>query len=683
MLQVNRMHWTGMWLTFLVISATKLLGQTWPCDAGLAGPYPCDGIDHLALVPLSTCSATGANDVWGWFDAETGREYALLGLNNGLAFIDVTDPFYPIYLGKLPTASSNSLWRDMKVYGHHVYVVSEAFAHGLQVFDLHVLREVTSTPETFLATATLNAFSDAHNLAVDEEAGRLYVVGGNLSGGGLLIFDLTDPAAPELVGMHEESGYVHDAVAFTYNGPDIEHLGAQIVACAHPTNWTLLDASDPGDVEVLSSGQHPSNGYTHQPLWLPSGKHLLIGDELDEQQYGFNTRTLWWNVADLDSVTFGGAHFGPTTASDHNQYADEVFVFQSNYTAGLRILQYQELEGLTLNEVAHFDVFPESNAVGFTGSWSNYAHLPSGNILVSSMTAGLHIVRPRWVEAAFSSVEVCQTDTAQLTVTIPKNLGIEYTIELVGQPPGVQVEGLPLTTYGVGSWTFPVTGVASALGAVELEVVVTGTEVPWTWREGVSVLVDGGDVWFRDLDGDGYGDPNHPAVLCSGEPGYASNGWDCYDQSAETYPGAPEMCDAHDNDCNGLIDDDLDVSPWYRDLDGDGYGNASIQIENCFCPSGFVGLAGDCDDYNPFVHPFAPGNQTGVDNNCDGELSEQEVNPCPGDFNFDDQVTVSDLLVILFDYACSNNCQADISGDGMVAMDDLLMFLSRFNTACN
>lgn len=655
-------------------------GQTFPCEGGMAGPFPCDGIDQLSSVSLDLVAASGANDVWGWSDEVTGKEYALLGVNNGLAFIDVTDAHYPVYLGKLPTASSASLWRDMKVYGHHVYVVSEAFAHGLQVFDLHALRDVDSTPEMFLADATLGDFSDAHNLAVDEEAGRLYVLGGNLAGGGLLVYDLSDPGMPQLVGMHAESGYVHDAVARTYTGPDPEYTGSHLVACAHPTRWTLLDASDPSDIVVVSEGNHPSNGYTHQPLWTPSGRHLLIGDELDEQQYGFNTRTLWWNLADLDAPGYGGAHFGPTPASDHNQYADSRFIYQSNYTAGLRILRYMESPGLALEELAHFDVHPASNAVGFTGSWSNF-QLPSGNILVSSMEQGLHVVRPRWLEAEFSSMEVCQTDTAILSVTVPKDLGMEFTLDVEGLPAGVSALGLPHTAYGIGTWEFPVVGIASSLGAIELEVVLHGED--WGWREGASVAVDGGEVWYRDADGDGFGDANHPAILCASAPGYAPNAGDCYDQSAATYPGAAEQCDGQDNDCNGLVDDGLALSTWYRDLDGDGYGTAALVVENCYCPAGFVELPGDCNDFNPFVHPFAPGNQTGLDNDCSGQLEADEVHPCPGDFNFDDQITVADLLVILFDYACTSTCQADLNGDGIVGMNDLLLFLSAFNTACD
>lgn len=656
-------------------------GQTLLCEGGMAGPYPCDGVDQLGFLGLEACNAAGANDVWGWCDDLTGKEYALLGLNNGLAFVDVTDPFYPVYLGKLPTATSTSLWRDMKVAGHHAYVVSEAFAHGLQVFDLHWLREAGSTPDAFLADATLTDFSDAHNLTIDEASNRLYVVGTNLADGGVLIYDISDPGNPTLVGMYEEGGYVHDAVAGVYAGPDPDHSGASLLFCAHPTHFSILDVTDASDVQVLSTGMHPSNGYTHQPCWLPDGQRLLIGDELDEQQYGFNTRTVWWDVSDLDAPAYGGAYFGPTTASDHNQYADAAFVYQSNYTAGLRILKSDDTDGFSMQEVASFDVHPASDAVGFTGSWSNYPFLPSGNLLVSSMESGLHILRPNWLEAEFSSLEVCQNDTAFLQVTVPKDLGVEFTFSVNALPGDIEVLGMPLTTYGTGTWEFGVVGLPTYLGAVEM--VVSMAAGDWTWHEQVSVNVDGGTVWFRDADGDGFGDPNHPAVLCSSEPGYADNALDCFDASAAVYPGAAEQCDAMDNDCNGWVDDGMDQIAWYRDMDQDGYGSMSFVVENCYCPAGFVAYSGDCNDNQPFIYPDAPGNQSGADNNCDGIIGPDEVNPCPGDFNLDNQVTVSDLLVILFDYACMADCESDMNGDGMVSIGDMLLFLSAFSMPCS
>jgi hypothetical protein len=103
------------------------------CVNGFAGIYPCNNYDLLLHIPLSTFNASSANDSWGWTDTSTNHEYAIIGLDNGTAFVDITDTENPIYLGKLPTATVNSDWRDVKVYNNYAFVVSEANNHGMQV----------------------------------------------------------------------------------------------------------------------------------------------------------------------------------------------------------------------------------------------------------------------------------------------------------------------------------------------------------------------------------------------------------------------------------------------------------------------------------------------------------------------------------------------------------------------
>jgi len=111
----------------------------------MAASFPCNDYDLMSHIPLSVFNSAEGSDSWGWTDPTNGNEYALMCLTTGLAFIDISDPINPIYLGQLPSAVGESTWRDVKVYKDHAYVVADyvdAGPHGMQVFDLTRLRDV-------------------------------------------------------------------------------------------------------------------------------------------------------------------------------------------------------------------------------------------------------------------------------------------------------------------------------------------------------------------------------------------------------------------------------------------------------------------------------------------------------------------------------------------------------------
>ena len=141
------------------------------CVDGSAGGFSCMGISLEKRLALESMEGTIGNDLWGWTDSETGREYALMGMSNGTAFVEVSDPQLPRFLGRLPTETVASLWRDIKVYRNHAYIVADAAgAHGMQIFDLTRLREI-SGPAQFSPDVVYDGFEHAHNLAINEETG--------------------------------------------------------------------------------------------------------------------------------------------------------------------------------------------------------------------------------------------------------------------------------------------------------------------------------------------------------------------------------------------------------------------------------------------------------------------------------------------------------------------------------
>ena len=339
---------------------------------------------------------TTGNDVWGWADALTGNEYALMGMVNGTAFVDVTDPDNPVYLGILRTETIATPWRDIKVYQDHAYIVADASgAHGMQVFDLTRLRGVNA-PQTFAEDALYRDFGNAHNLAINEDSGFAFAVGTNTCNHGLHIIDITTPNNPLFAGCHDLFD-VHDTQCVSYSGPDPDYVNAEICANSAGDRVELVLVNLDQDGSFLStvsiaSIDYPQRGYVHQGWFTEDHRFLLVGDELDERNFGVPTRTHIFDVSDLDAPVYVSAYEGPTTAIDHNLYVLGNRVFEANYTSGLRVLEFGDLANSELSEVAFFDTYPGSNAASFDGAWSVYPYLPSGNILVSDTSHGLFVL---------------------------------------------------------------------------------------------------------------------------------------------------------------------------------------------------------------------------------------------------------------------------------------------------
>ena len=366
-----------------------------PCEDGRAGIYPCDGYDLLARLTLSDMSAGSGNDIWGWTDVSNNREYALVGLDNGTAFVDITDTDNLVYLGKLPSQTGSSPWRDIKVYENHAYIGAEANGHGLQVFDLTRLRDVSSPPINFDADAVYTGIGNSHNIVINEDSGFVYPVGtarNDAFNGGVHFIDISSPQNPTAAGGYGASGYTHDAQVVTYNGPDTDYSGGEILIGANEALIVIVDITDKANPTRISQLQYPNLGYTHQGWFTEDQRYFILGDELDEVNVGFNSRTLVFDFSDLDNPVLHSTYNGPTAAIDHNGYVLGNLYYLANYTAGVRVLDISDIASGNITEIGSFDTFTGGNSASFDGVWSVYPYFTSGKIIVNDINSGLFVI---------------------------------------------------------------------------------------------------------------------------------------------------------------------------------------------------------------------------------------------------------------------------------------------------
>ena len=390
---------------------TSLTGRKRDCENGKVGVFDCGQTELLAYMSMKEIGGSRGirlSGVWGWTDGQTGREYALVGRIDATAFVDITDPVNPRYLGELPRTPGTpaSAWREIKVYKDHAYIVSDgADRHGMQVFDLTRLRNVSGAPARFTPDLTYDKVASVHNIVIDTTSGFAFAVGANAGGetcgGALHMIDIRSPREPKFAGCFadpstgiQRTGYTHDSQCLVYDGPDTTYHGRQICVNSSETALGIADVTDKANPKALSRASYPNVGYTHQGWFSEDKRYFYVNDELDEVQGMTNgTRTLIWDLSDLDEPVLAGEYVSPNKASDHNLYIKGNLMYQSNYSSGLRILDISDPKNP--KPAGYFDTNPVGpDAPGFTGTWSNYPFFKSGTVAVVSIQEGLFLIRP-------------------------------------------------------------------------------------------------------------------------------------------------------------------------------------------------------------------------------------------------------------------------------------------------
>ena len=383
------------------------------CTQGVAGEFACRNLDFQSQVPLAQFSSrpVSAANVWGFVDLNDDREYAVVGLRNGTAIVEVTDPVNPREVVTIP--GNPSPWREVKVYQvfdaaanrwrAYAYVATEAANSGVQTIDLSGLPLTAGSASTNLDTSSqhtlyVSNIDYATNAALPGLQPVLYVAGSNLSGGSWRAYSLANPASPQLLGSAPSTRYMHDSTSLVVTGARAAQCAPQHDPCEVLVDFNveqveLWDVTNKLAPVLLGAATNPNNRYIHSGWPSADGMHLIFHDELEEIQLGLATQIYTLNLANLRAPTVVRSHVGATSTTDHNGYMRGTYYYVSHYRRG--VVVYDAADPNQLVEVAHFDnyVTPSSNVAGTDGTWGVYPFLPSGNLLVSDIENGLFVLR--------------------------------------------------------------------------------------------------------------------------------------------------------------------------------------------------------------------------------------------------------------------------------------------------
>jgi choice-of-anchor B domain-containing protein len=419
-----------------------------PCVSNLSAGFACQAVSlhaHLSLQDLSPAGTSGA-DVWGFTDLNTGREYAFMGLRNGVAVVDITDPDAPEQVAS--SGGTSTTWREIKVYQIYDTAAARwrayAYVTADNVSDFMMILDLSGLPNGIEKLNTTLDFRAAHNvymvnadytygLAQTAAGAQLGIAGASANGGNYRLYSLQNPSVPQLLDV-SASGYAHDLASFAVTDArkDSQCFNAasqplcQVLSDFNENTLDLWDVTDPASPQLLASQPYANASYVHSGWWTEDGRYLLVHDELDEQNFGLNTTVRVFDVGNLRAPSLAGSWVGPTRAIDHNGYVRGNRYYMSNYSEGLTVLDITDPSAPS--RVGYFDTFPSSAATSFVGAWGVYPFFKSGAIAIGDINTGLYILKNETLTSpngslAMTNATLAGTEGQTLNVSVNRTGG--------------------------------------------------------------------------------------------------------------------------------------------------------------------------------------------------------------------------------------------------------------------
>ena len=716
-----------------------------PGASGQRDTFDALNVQLGSWIPLSAFpgSQASGNDCWGYV-SPSGREYAIIGLEKGFGFVEVTEPTNATIVGYISGATS--LWHDVKVVGHYAYGVSEG-GLGIQVIDLS---QIDNGIVTLVQNKTQLGHTTTHNIVSNLSSGYLYLVGANVSNGGLVAVSLADPANPTIVGSWS-TRYVHDAQVVSYTSGPL--AGREIAYCFNGSAGVeVIDVTNKSSMTRIGGTSYAGVQYCHQGWTSEDRQYLYVDDELDEGATVSVTTTRVFSLANPASPSLVGSFTTGKAAIDHNLYIKGNKIYEANYRSGLRI--FDRTNPTAPTEVGHFDTYPGSDAASFNGAWSVYPYFPSGTVIVSDIERGLFVLGEGDfpfpainIELVSSPTQISPGSPTQIVANIeavggeeinPSAISLRYSVN------GGTTQATPMSEQLDGTWTASIPAL-SCYDAVSYQVLATAVDAsiyvsPWISASvftGTDVVLDdafetnlgwtagaAGDnattgIWTRvnPVGTDAQPEDDHtptPGVLCwvtgqgsvgggvgdadvdggtttlvspvlnlAAHPEARISYWRWYSNTAGAAPNADTFVVQISNNGTTWVNVEV-VGPSGDQVSGGWFFN-EFKVADIVAPTANVRVRFRASD-------LGSGSiiEAAVDDFKVTSLTCEEPPACPADYNGDTSPDILDFLDFFDDFGsceglpapCGSISNVDVNGDTFVDVLDFLDFIDAFGNGC-
>jgi choice-of-anchor B domain-containing protein len=360
--------------------------------------------------PGGPYGGTGYASCWGYVHGD-GREYAIIGCNQGTAIYNVTDPDNAYFVAMIP--GPPSLWREMKSYRNWIYSVTEGAGGTMQPLPGVQIIRMTDPEHPVLVGTFATGFQRSHTVSVDTTRALLYCSGTHSSAGAntaMRILSLANPEAPSQIAAWPNANtnntfYVHDCVP----------IGNRLYASSiYVGVQRVLNVTNPAAPTELASWTYPGAYLTHNAWPDATGNFVYVTDE----QNGQPLRV--FNISNLASPTLVGEWTANPQAIAHNAHVNGNELWVAHYTEGIRVLDITDPAHPA--EYGWSDTYPGPSG-GYSGVWGVYPYFPSGTVIASDMQTGLYVYRP---QRNYGRVRV------EVTETHPARYGGEHSGHAMG-----------------------------------------------------------------------------------------------------------------------------------------------------------------------------------------------------------------------------------------------------------